>query len=174
MTNIRHGLRVIQCVDISQHDWHGGQILCNLPPSSQAHAVFIDFSATMQTVDLDEDVSKDDYGRCVSAIIDSKDTGLDLKWICEYWDRDEMKRECWDAHGMSLKHYEFTWRSKAVDPYKFVYDGLDLGIITGNPGVSQGNPYPYPQKPVPICRVRVTHAYGYGFLRVLRVLWVIA
>ena len=125
MTSIRHGLRVIQCADISQHDWHGGQILCNFPPSSsQAHAVFIDFSATMQTVDLDVDLSKDDLGRCVSAITVLDNTGMDVKWVCEYWDRDEMKRECWDAHGMGLMHRGYSWSSKAVDPYKFVYDGL--------------------------------------------------
>ena len=77
MTSIRHGLRVIQCADISQHDWHGGQILCNHSPSSQVHAVLIDFSATTQTVDIDVNLSKDDYGRCVSAVQDV--SSLDLK-----------------------------------------------------------------------------------------------
>jgi hypothetical protein len=128
MTSIRHGLRVIQCADISQHDWHGGQILCNLPPSSQAHAVLIDFSATMQTIDINVNVSKDDYGKCVSAITRLKNTGMDMKWVCEYWDRDEMKRECWDAYGMSLGTFGdngYSWRSAVEDPYKFVYDGLD-------------------------------------------------
>ena len=120
MTSIRHGLRVMQCADISQHDWHGGQILCNFPPSSQAHAVLIDFSATTQTVDPNEDHSKDDYGRCVSAIVHTPN--LETKWLCEYWDRDEMKRECWDAFGVHLMYKGYSWSSNAVDPYKFVYD----------------------------------------------------
>ena len=127
MTSIRHGLRVIQCGDISQHDWHGGQILCNLLPSSHAHAVLIDFSATLQTIDLDVNLSKDDYGQCVSAITDLKNTGMDVEWVCEYWDRDEMKRECWDVYGMSLGTLGgkgHSWESEAVDPYKFVYDSL--------------------------------------------------
>ena len=128
MTSIRHGLRVIQCADISQHDWHGGQILCNLLPSSQAHAVLIDFSATLQTIDLDVNLSKDDYGECVSAITHSKNTGMDMKWVCEYWDRDEMKRECWDAYEVSFGSFkggnEYSWRSGLEDPYKFVYDRL--------------------------------------------------
>ena len=123
MTSIRHGLRVIQCADISQHDWHGGQILCNLSPSSQAHAVLIDFSATMQTVDLEVNPSKDDYGRCVSAI--QEVNGLDRKWVCEYWDRDEMKRECWDTNGLTVVDKGYVWSSRVVDPYKFVYDGLN-------------------------------------------------
>jgi hypothetical protein len=129
MTSIRHGLRVVQCSDISQHDWHAGQMLCNLTPSSsqaqQAHTVLIDFSATLQTLDLDVDLSKDDYGRCVAAITHQDITGLDGKWICAYWDRDEMKRECWDTYGVGLLKKGFTWSSRAVDPYEFVYKGLD-------------------------------------------------
>ena len=132
MTSIRHGLRVIQCADISQHAWHGGQILCNLPPSSQAHALLIDFSATTQTIDLDVNLSNDDYGRCVSAITELKNTGMDVKWVCKYWDRDEMKRECWDAYAMSfLSTFDskgntlgYSWQSELEDPYKFVYDRL--------------------------------------------------
>ena len=105
MTSIWHALRIIQCFDISQHDWHAGQILCNRPHSSsppQAHAVLIDFSSTTQTLDLDIDLSKDDYGQCISAITHKDITGLDAKWVCEYWDREEMKRECWDTHRVAL------------------------------------------------------------------------
>jgi hypothetical protein len=82
----------------------------------------------MQAVDLDEDVSKDDYGRCVSAIIDSKDTGLDVKWICEYWDRDEMKRECWDTYGMGLMQDRYSWSSNAVDPYTVPFKSIWQGV----------------------------------------------
>jgi hypothetical protein len=129
MTSIRHSLRVIQCADISQHDWHGGQILCNLSPSSQAHAVLIDFSATTQTIDIDVNLSKDDYGLCVSAITALHNTtGMDMKWVCDYWDRDEMKRECWDAYEMSTGNLKggkgYCWQSATGDPYKFVYERL--------------------------------------------------
>ena len=80
----------------------------------------------MQIVDLDVDLSKDDYGRCVSAIRRQDITGLDSKWVCEYWDRDEMKRESWDTNKMTIvKKGHQVWSSSAVDPYKFVYDGLD-------------------------------------------------
>jgi hypothetical protein len=75
-------------------------------------------------------------------------------------------------------HDSRRYNLPAADEVAVILPGVDgestLGIITGNPGVSQGNPYPYPQKPVPVRRVRVTHVYGYGFLRVLRVLRVIA
>jgi hypothetical protein len=104
-------------------------MLCNLTPSSsqaqQAHTVLIDFSATLQTLDLDVDLSKDDYGRCVSAITHPHITGLDTKWICAYWDRDEMKRECWDTDKVTFFEPGYVWRSCAADPYEFVYKGLD-------------------------------------------------
>jgi hypothetical protein len=101
------------------------QIFCLFPPSSsQAHAVLIDFSATTQTLDLDVDLSKDDYGKCMFVLINPI-TGFDTKWVCEYWDRDEMKRECWDANMMGLVQKEYSWKAHAVDPYKFVYDGLE-------------------------------------------------
>ena len=61
----------------------------------------------------------------MSAVQDVTASGLDLKWVCEYWDRDEMKRECWDTNGMALMDQGYVWISDAVDPYKFVYDGLN-------------------------------------------------
>ena len=42
-----------------------------------------------------------------------------------------------------------------------------LGIVVGNPWVSQTNPYPYPQKPIPMTMGVGFHGYGYGFLWVL-------
>ena len=129
MSSLRHALRVMQCSDVSQHDWHGGQILCNLRPSlpssspALAHAVLIDFSATLQTLDLDVNLAKDDYGRCVSAITHENTTGLDSKWVTEYWDRDEMKRENWDAYDMCMMKNGYYWFSKREDPYAFVYEG---------------------------------------------------
>ena len=131
MTSIRHGLRVMQCSDVSQLDWHTGQMLCNIPPSTcsfpqpQAHVVLIDFSATIQTLDPDVSLEKDDYGLCVNAIARQEYTGMDMKWVFEYWDRDEMKRECWDAQSMGIcfPKLGYIWSSCGVDPYKFVYDG---------------------------------------------------
>ena len=127
MTSIRHSLRVIQCSDISQHDWHGGQILCNFPPSSQAHAVLIDFSAMTQTLDINVELSEDDYGRCVDAIVSAS---LEPKWVFDYWDKDEMKRECWDTFWVHLMRKGYSW-SSGMDPYEFVYD--ELAIVLQSP-----------------------------------------
>ena len=38
-----------------------------------------------------------------------------------------------------------------------------LGIVRGNPGVFQLNPYPTPVKPLPLSRVRVLEGLGKGF-----------
>ena len=114
-------------MQFSQLDWHPGQILCNIPastssyPQPQTHAVLIDFSATTQTLDPDVSLSKDDYGNCASVIAEL--SGMDTKWVCEYWDRDEMKRECWDANVMGAIFRGYVWSPREVDPFKFVYDG---------------------------------------------------
>jgi len=85
----------------------------------------IDFSATTQTLDPDVSLEKDDYGHCVDVIARQELPGMDMTWVFEYWDRDEMKRECWDAKTMSavFPSRGYIWSSRGVDPYKFVYDG---------------------------------------------------
>ena len=101
MTSIRHGLRVLQNLDVSQHDWHADQILGrlqSLPPSGsdadievQAQAIFIDFSNTVQVTDLKHEYTTDDYGKCLSYAV----TILNQEWVFNYWSRDDMKREEW-------------------------------------------------------------------------------
>ena len=115
----------MQSCDVSQHDWHSGQILCNLPsPQALAHAVLIDFSATTQTLELDVDLSKDDYGKCTSAISHNDVTGLDPEWVFAQWDREDMKRESWDTNSVAMARNGHHWSSSALDPYKFVYEHI--------------------------------------------------
>jgi hypothetical protein len=52
----------------------------------------------------------------------------------------------------------------SLEPWNFVwYSLLQLGIVTGNPGVFQGDPYPHLRKPAPAPRVRVSTGSGKGF-----------
>ena len=111
MTSIRHGLHLLQRLDVRQHDWYSGQFLCRrvdatdsaIPiesrghPEALVHAFFVDFSATYQTTNTNYRFAVDDYGRCVQSIGDTETTGLDLKWVCDYWDKEHMKREEWDT-----------------------------------------------------------------------------
>jgi hypothetical protein len=46
-----------------------------------------------------------------------------------------------------------------IEPHAFI----QLGIVTGNPGVFQGYPDPYPLEPAPIARVGVLVGLGRGF-----------
>ena len=130
MRSLRHGLRVLQRCDVSWHDWLFGQILCNLPStaaSSQAlaHAILIDFSATIQTVELDVDLSsKDGYELCVSTITHIDVTGLDPKWVFAQWEREDMKRESWDTTSVCMSKNGHHWSSRPLDPYKFVYEHI--------------------------------------------------
>lgn len=45
--SMRHGVRILQYVDISQHDWHGGQILIRrstMVPAVHRYTVFLSTS----------------------------------------------------------------------------------------------------------------------------------
>ncbi|KAF5344205.1 hypothetical protein D9756_011326 [Leucocoprinus leucothites] len=58
----RQASRVLDVADITQHDWHSGQILLYTNPSTKLdHVVLIDFNFTSQTWDLDELNSYDNY-----------------------------------------------------------------------------------------------------------------
>jgi hypothetical protein len=50
-----------------------------------------------------------------------------MQAVCKYWDRDEMKRESWDACDVMLFSVvtDFSWESRSVDPYKFVYEEMN-------------------------------------------------
>ena len=78
----------------------------------------------VQTLDHNVSLGKDDYGECAIAIACQEHTDMDMKWVFGYWDRDKMKRECWDTNVMSMviPRHEYIWSSHGVDPYKFMYD----------------------------------------------------
>lgn len=132
MQSIRHGLRVLQRSDVSQLDWHLGQILCHFPKSVTSstekptpRAVFIDFSNTVQTTYDRYTCGVDDYGFCFEKLCFSNLPGLDVRWIVDYWQRDDMKREGWDCRtiGMIRKGVNYVYKPK--DPYGFVYEMKD-------------------------------------------------
>ncbi|KAI0339220.1 hypothetical protein BDW22DRAFT_1431831 [Trametopsis cervina] len=51
----RHGARVLDAADVSQRDWHEGQVLVHKSPTTQLeHAVLIDFASTTQTWSLEQ------------------------------------------------------------------------------------------------------------------------
>ncbi|KAF8957526.1 hypothetical protein BDZ97DRAFT_1846024, partial [Flammula alnicola] len=51
----RHAARVLDVADVSQRDWHAGQILLYTNPTTKLdHAVLIDFASTTQTWEPDE------------------------------------------------------------------------------------------------------------------------
>lgn len=60
--SMRHGVRILQYVDISQHDWHGGQILIRRSTMVPAvHCIFIDFAACSQNLTGGEDHAENDF-----------------------------------------------------------------------------------------------------------------
>ena len=83
------------------------------------NAIFIDFASTYQTTDSRYENVVDDYGRCVSVV---RRSGLDMKWVCDYWDKEHMKREDWDLGSIGFATKEFYWVSRNKEPYAFVYE----------------------------------------------------
>ena len=123
----------MQHSDVSQHDWHPGQILCQVgsPASSShrdipSHAIFVDFSASTQTMDLDYELGGDDYGDCVRTIAHSSIAGLEMQWVYDYWMRSDMLRDDWDGENTAIfGEGTYVWNSERVDPYLFVYEEIN-------------------------------------------------
>jgi len=52
--SFRHGIRVLDLADVTQLDWHRGQILLHTDPTTKIdHAVLIDFADTFQTTEIE-------------------------------------------------------------------------------------------------------------------------
>lgn len=91
----------MQYADVSQHDWHLGQILCNTVPSSQdetrVHCVLIDFSQASIGIDKHEFHRIDDFGQCLRTLCNPR-SGFRASLV---WDNFGL-RETWDQIGASV------------------------------------------------------------------------
>ena len=65
---------------------------------------------------------------------------------------------------MDAELYISILEDKLQELIKYYKKKTGVGIVMGNPWVSQANPYPYPQKPIPMVMGMGFHGYGYGFL----------
>lgn len=81
----RHGARVLDVADVSQRDWHAGQILLHTNPTTKLdHAVFIDFASTTQTWETEELNFLNNYFQ-VLRILMRKKTGFDPELVWKYF-----------------------------------------------------------------------------------------
>ncbi|OBZ76071.1 hypothetical protein A0H81_03276 [Grifola frondosa] len=116
----RHAVRVLQYGDISQHDWHAGQILAHHAPTAsdpdRVHCVLVDFSAATQSLYLSENHRDDDFGDCTEALIE-EGTGLFEDFVMEHMGT----REVWDFFKRLSGVCRFAPERKLPDPFAFVH-----------------------------------------------------
>ena len=113
--SLRHALRVIQYSDISQHDWHLGQVLCNpVETRSQAldgsnvHCVLVDFSQASVSIDQQEFHRVDDFGQCLRTLCNPK-SGFNADLVWENFG----SREHWDMVAANVNvNAESKWTEK--------------------------------------------------------------
>ncbi|KAK1215352.1 hypothetical protein PQX77_022036 [Marasmius sp. AFHP31] len=89
--SIRHIVSALQCADVSQLDWHPGQLLCPRHPVQGHYAVLIDLTRTSMAIDPEEYHGTDDLEACYAMFCDD-DPDV----------RTGLRRELVDAH--------FCWR----------------------------------------------------------------
>ncbi|KAK7693027.1 hypothetical protein QCA50_002592 [Cerrena zonata] len=85
----RHGIRILQYADISQHDWHRRQILIYRHESS-VHYVFIDFAACTQSLGGWQEHTSDDIEGSAYSLIGNG--VLSQEWVAQVYGH----REVWD------------------------------------------------------------------------------
>jgi hypothetical protein len=110
---------VLQHGDVSQHDWHPGQVLCTVNPQTQhASAILIDFALSSTTTDAAVKHWVDDLARCLAVLADTR-TGIQLEIITEIFNR----REPWDVDGTRVMVFPggHIVRFERLEPFEFVY-----------------------------------------------------
>lgn len=100
----RDGIRVFQYADISQHDWHRGQILMyrttNGDNKPSVYCVFIDFASCTQSTASCEQHTRDDLIRNAYTLI-GPDHALSPELVAQIYGH----RELWDRWSTS-PYYE--------------------------------------------------------------------
>lgn len=83
----RHATRVLDVADISQRDWHAGQILLYTNPTTKLdHAVLIDFASTTQTWKPDEPNFINNYFGVLRVLLGNEgDVGFDVEVVWKHF-----------------------------------------------------------------------------------------
>lgn len=104
----------MQCADISQHDWHLGQILCNTIESNgetRVHCILLDFSQGSVGLDQQDFHRVDDFAECLRILCDP-DSGFNADLV---WENFGL-RESWDHMFASVKVNDKVKWTTNTDP----------------------------------------------------------
>jgi len=96
--SFRHGIRVLDLADVTQLDWHRGQILLHTDAITKIdHAVLIDFADTFQTTEIEIINNASNYLKALLILKTcTREFGFDPQWVLnhfggpDYWDST-----CW-------------------------------------------------------------------------------
>ena len=116
-------MHALQRADLSQHDWHDGQILCNINTSSRdphVHCVLIDFASVTTGLKEQDAHRGDDFSDALQVLV-RPSVGIDPDLV---WDNFG-KREPWDRIAASVKMPVegdiFRW-TESQDPFPSFVD----------------------------------------------------
>ena len=105
--SFRHGIRVLDLADVTQLDWHRGQILLHTDAITKIdHAVLIDFADTFQTTEIEIINNASNYFQALRILkTRANEFGLDPQSVLDYFG----KPDYWDTicgithiHGESI------------------------------------------------------------------------
>ncbi|TFK52177.1 hypothetical protein OE88DRAFT_1368248 [Heliocybe sulcata] len=108
-------VRALEHADVSQHDWHGQQILVKNHHSG-THCVFIDFAAASTSLHVADMHRTDDYGQVLDIL--THNPLLDAELAFDSYG----ERRCWDDFGIILKINGKTLTRFTQEPYQYVWD----------------------------------------------------
>jgi len=92
MESFRHGIQVLNLADVTQLDWHCGQILLHTDVITKIdHAVLIDFADTFQTIEIEIINHALNYSRALYVFETEFD--LDQQWVLDHFG----KPDYWDS-----------------------------------------------------------------------------
>ncbi|KZT28358.1 hypothetical protein NEOLEDRAFT_1129754 [Neolentinus lepideus HHB14362 ss-1] len=109
-------VRALEHADISQHDWHKGQILVNRHRSC-VHCVLIDFACASTSLHHADFHRDDDFGFAFDTL-SLPETGIDRELIWNHLG----ERQCWDTiSSTTVINGESRRLRSPENPYKFVW-----------------------------------------------------
>lgn len=116
----RHSLRVLQYADVSQHDWHDGQVLALSSPTP--HTVLLDFARASVSTEPENHESNDYNGLLTVLKKPLRSAGMTAASILEHYGEPEV----WDRAAC-------TWRDddgksqllQSEDPYDWIYRRIE-------------------------------------------------
>ncbi|CAL1712994.1 unnamed protein product [Somion occarium] len=116
----RHAARVLDLADVSQRDWHDGQIILYTNPTTELdHAVLIDFASTTQTWLPDEVNYIANYFGVLHVLLGGQgDIGLDTELVWKHFGEpdDWDPLEVWIPTGPTRKIMRVV-KAKEMFPY---------------------------------------------------------